>query len=903
MATRVVIHNPAFLEDNELVDSFVARQADLDWVIKGIDAVSREAGRHLLVYGPRGTGKTMLVRRVAAELRQDPELCQKWYPLALPEEINHVGTPGEFWLEAVAQLAQEIGESGLSQILERLMDEQDESALSRRALTELVEFGLSAGKRILLIVENCNRLIEKQIKVEGARALLDTLAIQPGIVLLATATALPCEIGTPDGTLRGYFQTRKLEPLTDRECAKIWEAFTGIEPDGGRIKALKILTGGNARLLAIISRFGAEKSLKGLMDELEQLVDEHTGYFKNILDSLSLTEGKVYHALAEIWKPATARQVARIARYDTSTTSSYLAQLVDRGLVEVVQERRRKKTYQLTERMYNIYYLMRRRGGAAKRVKQFVELMLAALDLEETAHLVVAEAANLAPEMRLGHRTAFSELLERAPNPYIRAKILAEIPEELAEWRAEAERSISNDLSSLNTQFLSVMADIEGYYVRLHGPSTLEWFFKAKDLLPEAEKAAGNDPVAWSLIARIWSSYFGEGGKSEIAYEKALSLKPDQAGLWAELGKVRYEGLGKLAEAESAYKRALELNKNDAEVWAKLGDVLRRLGRHDEAEQGYRQSLRLATDPWVCIQLAELYSDEMSRIEDAERTLRYLVKAKPRYAHGWVLLARLLRDRRQDYEEAARVLRRAIEFLPRNSYLLSLLGDLLFYKMHLLEEAEEVYRRALDGEGYEWGALIGLVRMLLQKGGRAEEAFQLATRAFNKREWASPEDEYYEACAKMYVANELYEDDQLAYLDQMEVWALDGLKDRPRDPDFLATAACVLAANGKVSKSLELAGKYLELVNPDERFIRNSLQLFTEIAAAGGAHESLILLEESPKAEALETLMVALQLCLAREVTAPIEMRELADELVARIEKRRAEIEATDGGDETPPEG
>ena len=107
MPGQVMKYNPAFLTPSELVRQFVVRQDDLRLALQVVRENSAGANQHLLVVGPRGSGKTMLVRRVAAEIERDPELCDRWYPLVFPEESYEVTTPGEFWLEAAFHLGRQ----------------------------------------------------------------------------------------------------------------------------------------------------------------------------------------------------------------------------------------------------------------------------------------------------------------------------------------------------------------------------------------------------------------------------------------------------------------------------------------------------------------------------------------------------------------------------------------------------------------------------------------------------------------------------------------------------------------------------------------------------------------------------------------------------------------------------
>jgi len=79
--TRLVKYNPAFLSEEELVKSFVARHSDLDRILRIIRENTAESVQHILVIGPRGSGKTTLALRTKVEIQKDDELRQRWYPL------------------------------------------------------------------------------------------------------------------------------------------------------------------------------------------------------------------------------------------------------------------------------------------------------------------------------------------------------------------------------------------------------------------------------------------------------------------------------------------------------------------------------------------------------------------------------------------------------------------------------------------------------------------------------------------------------------------------------------------------------------------------------------------------------------------------------------------------------
>ncbi len=112
MNRRPMKYNPAFLSGDELVETFVVRQAELGLIVQVLRENKDDANQHLLVIGPRGIGKTTLVLRAMEEVRRQTDLSQAWYPLVFSEESYIVTNAGEFWLEAIFHLGQQTDEGG-----------------------------------------------------------------------------------------------------------------------------------------------------------------------------------------------------------------------------------------------------------------------------------------------------------------------------------------------------------------------------------------------------------------------------------------------------------------------------------------------------------------------------------------------------------------------------------------------------------------------------------------------------------------------------------------------------------------------------------------------------------------------------------------------------------------------
>ncbi len=437
MTPPVRKYNPGFLTDAELMASFCVRKAEFDSMVELLRECSGPSNPHQIVIGPRGSGKTSLLLRVAAEVRRDPDLSARFLPVVFAEESYEVASTGEFWLEALSRLADQApardDAPDLHRTLEDLRTIQDDQTLGDRCLGALLDFSDREGKRLVLIVENLNSMFRDMSDRDAGWRLRKILQTEPRIILLASATSRFAEIDHPDHALYDLLRVRTLEPLDTEECTVLWERVSGSSPAPQTIRPIEILTGGSPRLVAIVARFGAELSFRELMDDLLDLVDEHTEYFKGHIEALPAQERRVYLALADLWKPATTREIAERSRIETSKCSAQLTRLTERGVVRVTGGSARRKQYYLSERLYNIYYLLRRNGGPGSLIQaliKFMESFYSGSALRDIGERIAREARGLDGERRSLHRTALQQLAQLPVLAGHREELLALLPEE-----------------------------------------------------------------------------------------------------------------------------------------------------------------------------------------------------------------------------------------------------------------------------------------------------------------------------------------------------------------------------------------------------------------------------------------------------------------------------------------
>lgn len=383
--------NPGMLQsDREVIDQFVVRDIELGIVLGVLRGnVNSQSCQHVLVVAPRGRGKTMLLARVAAELRTNSQLSKQLLPVRVMEENHEISDLADLWLETLFQLAREV--AARNPVLGRelrathasLCARWREQALEEHARVAVLEAADQLDRQLVLMVENLQALWESQDEDSGWR-LRQVLQSEPKVTLLASATSRFKGLDDAEQPFFELFRTLELQPLTTEECGRLWRAASGDDVNGREIRPLEILTGGSPRLIVMVAGFARHRSLSLLMEELAALIDEYSEYFRSHIEVLPKTERRVYLAVIDLWRPSKPAEIAARARRGIRLVSATLGRLVARGAV-IAEGGRRKRLYSATERLYCMYYKLRRERDEAAVVRNLIQFMSVFYGEAETA--------------------------------------------------------------------------------------------------------------------------------------------------------------------------------------------------------------------------------------------------------------------------------------------------------------------------------------------------------------------------------------------------------------------------------------------------------------------------------------------------------------------------------------
>jgi tetratricopeptide (TPR) repeat protein len=751
--------NPGFLSDTQSIATFLVRLSELHRILAGLEGQVPELGERFLLLGPRGAGKTTMCRRVLAEIRTNLFLRERWEPIFLSEESYTVTSPGELLLECLFQLAQQPQWQDAQAHFEQARAIEDEMILREHCLAFFRNHVALREKRFLIIVENLHMIMQDQLSGDPDE-LIALMSDESLFGVLATAVEQTSDDDVE--VVPHKFSVIPLRPLSLEECQTLWKGLTGLEADKVRIRPLQILTGGSPRLIHILSDFMQTPSLSDLMGNLNRLIDQNTEYFKNQLDLLPSGERKVFVTLLEAWDPSSAKQVADGARVAVNVASAALNRLAERGMVEKNPGPGRSILYHASERLFNIYYLMRRRTHPSERVRALVTFMTQYYDQKElvdTTTKLAFEACHIEPSQRGDHHSLFdaifkglpeaarAEMLRRTPPDFLKSLQRDEFVQRYSPARdvevygAKPLDAYDSVLEAARTalskgDFSEAAAHVSKAMERR--PKAIQpWILRAmiglfsedhEGAIAAATTAVEMKPdkmVAHSMLGTVLAAA-GRDAEAEIALQRSITLNPDAPRALIELAKLR-DKHGQTESAAELYRRAAKSSPLPDADLAQFGRLLRRLDHLQEAEEVLSSGISQLEDPRRARRaLAELLNDQ-GRDAEAAELLRQSALASEDW-EGWADLAAFLISVKKDATAAEAVIREA--------FAREISSPILFWHLaramqqaaaaesEIAEIAETCLRTHLDDPS-GW-IVAGQIFEMIDQAGAAEETYRRA---------------------------------------------------------------------------------------------------------------------------------------------------------------------------------
>jgi len=774
---QIGLYNPQRLNDETIENLFVVRVKFFQFLMAKLQKEKDNSiPQHHLIIAQRGMGKTTLLKRIEVELRKE-EYNKQFIPLLFPEEQYNLKNLAEFWLNSLDALADTLEFEKKTEevkIIDAKVKELDKikniEDLARESHQFLKSFTESIKRRPVLLIDNMSFIFDRLDKSE--QHALRAWLMQNGAPIIIGGSAIAIEDTFDyDAPFYDAFQIHYLQKLSFEELIEILnnlakltnaiEVTPNIQKEIARIKTIHQLTGGNPRTAVMLFKLIVKGFAKEINDDLEALLDEITPIYKARFEELSTQMQIIVDAIALNWDPINLEQLREETRLDNHQLSPQLKRLVEMGWIERINAYQAKgNAYQISERFFNIWFLMRRSSRRQKKelycLSKFLEsfygdelhpIALKRINQREhsldniTYNLALAEVLKDRKLSTILKEKSFNELRELAEtNPKILDQF--EIPD------IQLEKDILNKnnqylIEIKNKNFLNAakllleLSKMESHFGLEYGNIYYELGNLYKDHLHKFKEAENfylkslefnnKDFNAWIRLGLLYQNNLLNFEEAEKAFIKAINLEKNDMLPLVNLGFLYQFDLKKYNDAENVYLKATEFDLKEGISWYFLGDLYYSLKNYKDSEKAYLKSLEInkkADFSWIG--LANLYM-ELKIYEKSEKAFLNAIAINDKDSFYWWALGNLYQVNLENYYEAEKAFLRAIKLDRNDTNAWNGLGNL--YQDHLQKytEAEKCYLKAIesnDGNIYPKYNLVFLYRDKMNKLKEAEELFR-----------------------------------------------------------------------------------------------------------------------------------------------------------------------------------
>jgi len=586
--------NPNQSTPETIKGTFTGRKQILETILDNIaDNVSRTHNQHILLTGPRGIGKTHLLRMISIKVEENISLSKKWLVLQLAEEEYHGVANLRDFIERTLQAFQdrvddpqplpaELNKSEIKDSIIGTLEKWKTSTDDDQALDDYLQYWKSFCQReerkLLLLVDNIDQIIASRswenIEEQKLRKLLMN---EDWLMLIGTTSTYFQALVDPNQPLYQFFRVIPLAPLSDAEELELLRKLAENQGDPaklitrlssdpeiiGRVRAINPLTGGNPRLTVMLYEIISRESIADVKDLLMNLLDELTPYYKSRIDELSPQQQKIIDAMARLeWDESLkkwARKNGGRVLIQALKKTSYGVMVTPSALANITRLPQ-NQVNTILRRLDSLGYV--RKAGTSRLRKQEDSLKSRRKD----ARLTIYELAE--PLFRIYHQYRYSRRWQRQFHNFITFLKIWFTEKKLREIRQNTMKKFEETLQTGKyKEAHRILEDIDYIAAASTGEDRIEifddtiqklldagQFDKSKELL---EKALSENQQKQDLN-EISKNLYGLGF---VIYNMALKTDGEQATRFFQ-------------ESIEKYQKATEIKPVMHEAYNKFGDAV-----------------------------------------------------------------------------------------------------------------------------------------------------------------------------------------------------------------------------------------------------------------------------------------------------------------------------------------
>ncbi len=379
-------HTPGLADAKILRRTIVGREEQLKTIARILkNASSGRSHSHALLIGPRGIGKTHLLRVIYYAVRGDIDLKplgrygNLFIPVIFPEE-EYINSLEKFLHRAMKYLAGE-STSGFFSFPPNL-DLPAGEVRREHLIAFFKDYQRKFKRKLLLLIDNADDIIEG-FPEEDQAALRDLLMTSESVLFIGAAPTLFDAVVDHQRPLYNFFEPIWLKEISFGDMGTLLQKFAEIEgkqellfafqKSEAKLRAIHSLSGGNPRLILSLYQIIAEGSISSVEETFIRLIDDFSPLFREKMKTLSRQQREILDIMAQAAQLLTPTEIAASCNLPVNAVNAQISRLDKEGYVRKVETRKGKRAiYEIREKLFCLWRQMRVEAGR-KRLRFIVK--------------------------------------------------------------------------------------------------------------------------------------------------------------------------------------------------------------------------------------------------------------------------------------------------------------------------------------------------------------------------------------------------------------------------------------------------------------------------------------------------------------------------------------------------